>query len=118
MAYTPPTVDQFQERFPKFAAADTDLLELLLAEAMTQVDDSWLEQDYATAIMYLMAHLYTMESGSQSDRPGSIVSESFGPLSTSYGSNGKPSSSDYDATEYGRRFKGLRDKNFGGPSVV
>lgn len=112
MAYDAPTVEQFKERFPRFADADEYFLELLLAEALTQVDDSWVEADYANAILYLMAHLYAMETGSQADRPGTIVAESFAGLSVSYGTGNVASASNYDATEYGRRYAALRKRSF------
>lgn len=114
MAHTAPTVDDFKTRFPKFESADDDVLAAILAEVLTQVDDSWLEQDYAPAIMYLMAHLYVQETTGSTDRPGVITSESLGSLSVSYGVGA--SNTDWDTTEYGRRFRKLQKKNF--PAVA
>lgn len=116
MAYVVPTPADLKARFPgKFDALDDTYIQLIIDEAAKQVDDSWLEQDYATAILYLTAHLITMEQGSSADRPGIIQSESWGPMSISYAVS--PGSMDeLDATTYGRRFKYLRDRNF--PAIL
>lgn len=110
MAYTAPTVADFKTRFPKFAAASEPTLEAILAEVLTQIDDSWIEADYVPAILYLMAHLYVQETTGSTDRPSIITSESLGSLSVSYGVGA--SKSDYATTEYGRRFARLQRKNF------
>lgn len=118
MAYEPVTVDDVLARFPKFEDEDETVIEAILAEAAAVVDDSWLEQDFKAATLYLVAHLLTQETGQQVDRPGTIVAESFGPMSVSYGTGGVAANSNYGSTEYGRRFAELQKRNFGGPVVV
>jgi hypothetical protein len=118
MSYTAPTVGDFTTRFPRFVDVNADLLAALLAEALTQVDDSWLEQDYANGVLYLMAHMLVQETGGGADRPGTITSESLGPISISYGTGGVASMSDFGATEYGRRYRSLRNKNFPGVAIA
>lgn len=115
MAYTIPTAADFKARFTRFAAVADATIDIYITEAANKVDDSWLEQDYATAILYLAAHLYVQESGTGADRPGVITSESFGPMSVSY-AVGSQSNGGYQATEYGRRFAELAALNF--PGVV
>ena len=107
--------------FSQFADADEYLIALLLAEAMTQVDDSWLEQDYQNAVMYLTAHLLVTEtaagSGTGGGTSGIIASESFGPLSRSYHIDTTAITDEgLEGTLYGRRYRELRRKNF--PGVV
>jgi hypothetical protein len=122
MAHTPPTLNEFKTRFPQFADVSDPLLQMVLDEAMTQVDDSWLDQDYKNAIMYLMAHLLTTEGvldgGETGTNPGPIASESFGPISRSYAIKGSTSQEGYDfqSTEFGRRFYYLMRRNF--PAIV
>lgn len=115
MAYTVPTADDFRTRFPRFAAVADAPIDALIAEASAHVDDSWLEQDYATAILYLVAHLYQQEQGVAASR-GTIVSESFGPMSTSYAPTIPTGGLNFGATEYGRRFQELQSRNF--PAVL
>jgi hypothetical protein len=118
--YIPPTADDFFKRFPKFDDGSLDIeyqVEGLIAEAMTQVDDSWLQKDYAPAIMYLVAHMMTAEGGDIVDRAGAIQSESFGPMSRSYAA-GTATADQLSSTEYGRRYVALRSKNFPGVAVV
>lgn len=117
MAYEPVTVDDFYARFPssafpQFDNAD-DFVEVLLAEASTQVDETWRAEDYKPAILYLTAHKFTMQTGDQVDRPGDLTSERFGPFAFGYASGSKSKTS-YDSTEFGREFSDLMRKNFPG----
>lgn len=118
--FTAPTYADFIARFPKYAAPSLQAqIEALLAEALVQVDDSWLEDDRTPAILYLTAHLVSMETGQSVDRSGSIVSESFGPMSISYGSSVVAGDqSTFGQTEYGRRYAEYRDKNFPGIAIA
>ena len=118
MPYTLPTVDDLQARFPVFATADEYVLSFLIDEAAGQIDDSWLEKDYARAIMYLAAHLYVTEQGAAATRPGTIQSESFGPISRTFAVDSSRSDESLRKTEYGRRYADLRKKNFPGVVVV
>lgn len=128
MPYDLPTVDQFKARFPIFEDVDDAQIEAMMAETKTSIDDSWIEDDYQPAVMYLVAHLLaTDNSGAGEDvvigssGAGGIASESFGGgLSVSYDkgqSTGSLSSSDrYGTTEYGRRFLALLRSNK--PAIV
>lgn len=113
MAYTPPTFDEFTARFPVFAAFDEDLFDLLLAEAMLHVDETWIEKFYAPALLYLVAHLAAAGGSVGNVAGGAIASESFGPISIAYVTSSTPFQGQVLATTgYGQSFLDLRRKNF------
>lgn len=125
MPYTLPTADQFATRFPIFEDADSELVDLLIAEAAGFVDQSWQEADYQPAIMYLTAHLLATDSSQEGDDVGAggdgiIASESFGGMSVSYvranAGNASAFNSEYATTSYGRRYLKLLKLNK--PGVV
>jgi len=130
MAYTPPTRADFLERFPIFDDAElypVTTIDLVLAEAISSIDETWREVDYAPAILYLTAHLLSTdnsEAGSDVEFGGiaQVASESFGGMSISYSSNsssGSLASNElYGSTEYGRRFLALLRRNITGPVVI
>jgi hypothetical protein len=115
--YDPVTVDDFFTRFPRFATADEYLIASLLEEASGQVDDSWLATDFKPATLYLVAHMYVMETGDAATNTGAIVSESFSGMSRTYANKGSKATN-LDATEFGRRFVELRNGNFPGVVIV
>jgi hypothetical protein len=130
-SYVPPTPEQFKTRFPVFEDMENDRVQLFLDEAMTSVDTSWVEADYARAIMYLAAHLIATDNSDEGAEieigpsgQGQIASESFGGgLSVSYVNTaavaGSLSASDkYGSTVYGRRYLALLRRNRRGPLVV
>ena len=91
------------------------MVQSALDEAARSVDTSWREADYADAILYLSAHWLTAEGSA--DQAGVIKSESFGPISVSYGSR-STSDEALASTQYGERFLELRRGNFGAPVLV
>lgn len=128
MAYTAPTYTDFITRFPAFDNQTTypqAMVEAVLVEATNNIDETWLEQDYAIAIMYQTAHILTMdnavESASQAGPATFLQSESFSGMSMSYGkvSDGSLSQSEiWGGSSYGRRYLDLLRKNKGGPVVA
>ena len=120
MPYTVPTATQFRSRFPRFAAVDSDCIEANIADAARNVDETWFEDDYQPAIMFLAAHLLVMEGalGGAIDTPGLITSEKLGDASVTYGNAVADSKniSDYGSTNYGRRYQELLRKNV--PAVL
>lgn len=136
MAVDAPTVNEILTRFPSLEA-NAELVEMVLPEAIAQVDTRWRKEDQKIAIQYLVAHMVTVEvdAGGGVDGgtgsgvvvgQGPIASESFGSgLSVSYGNGGSggagteglsASEAALASTVYGRRFADLRRKNF--PRVV
>lgn len=132
MAYETVTVEDFNARFPIFAEREPDQVAAVLAEAIGKVDTRWRAQDYKPAILYLTAHLLTMDNSQDGEEPAIgpsgagqvIASESIAGMSVSYfngssnPSQGRVPSNDYEMTEYGRRYLRLLKANFGGPVVV
>lgn len=56
MAYVEPTRTDFLSRYPEFSSLDTALIDEVLAEAIAEVSDSWIEDDRRRAQMLLTAH--------------------------------------------------------------
>jgi L-aminopeptidase/D-esterase-like protein len=126
---SPPTLDDFNTRFPAFGDFDPDQAQACLTEAINTVDNSWRDLDYVPAILYLTAHLLATDNAAAGDDisvgagTGAIASESFGGMSVSYATSGGNNaaaveSSAYATTSYGRRYYGLLKANKTGPVVV
>lgn len=118
MAYETPTVEDFRARFPEFEAdgyVPDEVIQRVLNEASRQVDSTWLEADYAAAILYLAAHLLTVSTFAE-DSVGqeNIKSLSIGPLSIAYGE--QVSFDKLSSTSYGQQFSELRRVNV--PAVL
>lgn len=118
MAYVIPEVADFRARFPEFddSTVYPDAgVQTALDLAVRQVDETWLEADYAEAIMQLAAHLLSA-SGVAADTLGQddLKSISIGPLSLTYGE--RVSVSGLKTTLYGQSFADLRRKNI--PAVL
>lgn len=65
MPYTTPTYAEFITRFPSFGNTTNwpqSIVELILAEAANNIDNSWREADYQLAIMYMTAHLLATDN--------------------------------------------------------
>lgn len=120
MAYVIPTADQLQAKFPAFAAVPDATIDLYIADA--QVDESWFEDDYQTAIMLWAAWAMTDfgigTGGEISGYVGSGVSRlKSGTLDVSF-SDKASAASGYATNVYGRAFYDLLRKNKGGPRVI
>lgn len=128
MAYTLPTAAELKARLPVFASVDDALITLAIAEASRFVDTSWLEVDYAPAIMYLTAHNLVMEGvlNPEGQAPsgvssGQVTSERLGDAAVTYGNVAEGltgSEADYARTPYGVRFARMRRGNHAGAYVV
>jgi hypothetical protein len=112
MAVTPITVDDVLARFPVFEGQE-DLIEILIPEAVRLVNDTWNATDLTSAMLYAVAHMVVSE-GSADSLP--VISESLGPISTSYAFDAK--ADPWTSTEYGRRFLALKRRNGGGASIL
>jgi hypothetical protein len=116
MAYTAPTVAEFQTRFPEFEDQEEELITALLAEAGRQADDSWNDTDRKNAVMYLAAHL-TQTSGGSYDT-GGLRSVSLGSISVTYADSNSLTPANLRTTSYGGMYEILRRQNRGGPRVT
>ena len=127
MAYVPPTATDLKARFPEFTAVSDTLVDLILAEAIGQVGETWIERDRKPATLYLAAHMLTMEgepfrtkSGQGMAGTGPVRRRKVGDIETEFAGYGASEygRSGYGASEYGRRFAELMRRNFPAVAVV
>lgn len=127
MSYTAPSAGDVRTRFePKFDDVSDGRINALIAEALRVVDETWTEGDYATAIMYWVAHSLVTEGaldeGASASTTGLVQSETLGDASVTYWNRSAGAISESDTqfmtTVYGARFLELRRANVGGPIVV
>jgi hypothetical protein len=124
MAYDPPTVESFRDRFPEFDVdtIDDTVVQMLLDEAGRFVDTTWTEGDYAIAIRLLAAHFAQMEingaggSGSGGSNTQTTETLNLGPITISTRVGASASSFGFDSTAYGRQYLQLLALNQ--PSVM
>jgi len=120
MAYVIPTADDLKAKYPAFADVADATINLYIADA--QVDTSWIEADYAPAIMAWAAWSMTDTGigtgGEVAGYIGSGVSRlKSGTLDVSF-SDKAASLSGYETNIYGRHYLMLYRKNKAGPRVV
>ncbi|MDO9417030.1 DUF4054 domain-containing protein [Pararhizobium sp.] len=131
MAYVPPTASTFKARYPEFVTVSDVLVTLVLADAIAQVGETWLERDRARAQMLLTAHMLSMEgepgrsaTGNGVGNSGPVKRRKVGDVETEFagagGAAGGASGLDglYGSTEYGKQFLALLRMNFAGPIAV
>jgi len=127
MSLTLPSTEQFKARYPAFASAGDALIDAVMMEASAQVDENWLAQDIAPAIMAYTAHLLTVEGfGSTMQLPngasvqvaGPIDAIQIGDVRTTYANGVVRAKMQMDGkdtglkeTAFGRRFLELRRRN-------
>lgn len=104
------TVDEFTTRFTAFEDRDEDLIAAMIAEAALECESITNETKQRLAILYLTAHLFATEDTATGTQ---IISESVGPLSTTYATPKEVTANNYATTEYGRRFLRLRGSAVG-----
>jgi PHD/YefM family antitoxin component YafN of YafNO toxin-antitoxin module len=62
MPYALPTVNEFRARLPEFADTENGDITAGILAASDFIDDSWIEADYKPALIYLAAHLMSMQA--------------------------------------------------------
>lgn len=135
MPHIVPTVDQFRVKFPTFATVGDATITAALLEASDTVNIDWVERDYQPAILYLAAHILTLDgaltASSDISDAGSIinaglvsemkvgdVSVKLAGASGGTGGGSGASGSGYASTGYGRRFLELLRRNFPAVAIV
>ena len=133
-----PSIEDFLDRYPEFAAFDERQIILVLAEAVQEVGESWIVYDRTAATLALTAHrLYSEQSTISSmggtsavsggTTSGPITRETVGPLSVQYnkgnttgsGTVGMSSAAiDLESSPYGVRFLELIRRSFPAVAVV
>lgn len=128
--YTEPTAADLKARFPEFASVADATLELILAEAIGQVGETWIERDRRPAQLYLAAHMLTMEgepartqTGAGGAGTGAIASRSVGDVSVTFGPRGSGviasgATLGFSDTTYGQQFLRLLRLNFPPIAVI
>lgn len=120
MAYTVPTAAEFKTRHPRFASVADGTVTIYLAEASAQVGSNWADADGPAGIMYLAAHLMTLEGALAPTKtaPGvgnQVKKVKAGEVETEFATDGAKVG--YDANIYGQRYAELAARNGGlGPS--
>lgn len=61
MPYETPTVTAFKARYPEFDPVSDARVDVFIGEALSGVDESWIESDYQPAAMALAAHKLVLE---------------------------------------------------------
>lgn len=61
MSYSEPTIPLFKLRFPEFECVNNELVELVLADAISDVGDGWDDKDRARGQLLLAAHTLALE---------------------------------------------------------
>lgn len=124
MAYTVPTAAELKVRYPDFAAVDDEVIEYWITDAQRSVDETWMEGDYAPALMALAAHNmslagYGVAAAATSTLPAGVTrfkSGSFEANFTEQQANARASGA-LSSTRYGLEYQNLLRRNFGGPLV-
>lgn len=133
MALTMPTAAKFKERFPMFEKLSKEHIDDVLLEAGGYVDETWIEGDQQSALLYMAAHLLLSSGALSAGVAGAVKTVTRGPVtsvrvgdvSTTYASGGSSSggaavgSNDWlMLTEFGKRFLRLRRRSFPAVYVI
>lgn len=118
MAYTLPTPTDFATAFPEFdEIVDAAAAQAAIDLAAMFVDETWIEDDYTTAILYLAAHNASVAlANAQSAGLEKIEAISIGPLSIKFGK--QISSSELLSSNYGGIYLSLRRRSHPAIAVV
>ena len=119
MAYVQPTATIFKARHPEFTAVPDALVNLVLAEAINDVGETWYERDRARAQMLLTAHKLTMEgepgrsnAGAGAVVNGTVKRSKVGDVEVEFSDAVTGMQSGFRASIYGQQFESLMRKNF------
>ena len=125
MAYTAPTPAELILRYPAFAAVDEEVIQYWLTDAERFVDESWIETDYAPALMARAAHEMAVEglgteAEATADLPAGVTSFKSGSFSVQFseGAANAKSAGSLSSTRYGSEFAALRRRNKFGPRIT
>lgn len=122
--YAKPTAAHLMARYPAFASVDAGTVQIWLTDAERFVDDTWLEADYAAALMALAAHNMAMIGlGTQTAAgalPAGVTRFKSGAMDLTISDSAAAAMArgGYDATMYGREYERLRHRSFAGPRTI
>lgn len=121
--YAKPTAAHLIARYPDFAAVPVATIRAWLTDAERSVDTSWIEGDYAAALMALAAHnmaLAGIGAAGAAQIPAGVTRFRSGQMDVaiSEAAANAAAAGGTSATRYGQEFERLRYRSFGGPRVV
>jgi hypothetical protein len=124
MAYEAPEPAELILRYPAFAAVDEAVIQYWLTDAEREVGTTWIEADYAPALMALAAHNMTLAGygtdAASTELPSGITSFKSAELSVSFANEvaAANAAGAYAATRYGVEFRRLQRRSKAGPRVA
>jgi hypothetical protein len=125
VGYENPTPNHLVARYPAFAVVPYQTIAIHLNDALSGVDESWEQADYAPAIIALAAHnMSLLGMGDEGEvagyRRAGVSSLRDGAFSVSFNEKcvGAASGGKFEATQYGRIYATLLRRNRGGPRLV
>jgi hypothetical protein len=121
MPYTAPTPAELLLRYPAFAAVAEDVRQYWLTDAHRTVDESWIEADYAPALMALAAHNMALAgNGAAGGIPAGVTKFKSGAVDVAFSDAAAAAQvrGGYGATRYGIEFQALLRRNKGGPRLI
>ena len=118
-----PTPANLKARYPAFASVADETVQYWLTDAERFVDTSWLEVDYAPALMAVAAHNMAMAGvlpGEATLALTGVSSFKSGTFSANISDAAQQSAAKggWGATKYGLEFKAILHRNFSGPRLV
>lgn len=122
--FAKPSAAHLIARYPAFAAIPIGTIRMWLTDAERFVDTTWLEGDYAPALMARAAHSMALAGIGASDGaaelPAGVSRFKSGNMDVTIvdAVAAANASGGYSSTRYGKEFVALQRRNFGGPSVV
>jgi hypothetical protein len=120
-----PAVAHLIQRYPEFADVERTTIQFWLTDAERYVDTSWMEGDYAAALMAMAAHHLTLagqgsEAEATADLPQGITSMKIGTLGLTFDSalTRAKAAGSLESTRYGNEYAVLLRRNKAGPRVA
>jgi hypothetical protein len=125
MAYTPPTPTDLKLRYSAFALVEDATVQYWLTDAQRAVDTSWIEADYAPALMAYAAHRMTEErvaglSGGSGGIPAGVTRFRSGSMDVAFSEAAATQQAEggLQSTRYGKEYARLLRLSKGGPRVI
>jgi hypothetical protein len=123
--YAKPAVAHLIAKYPAFADVEPSTIQFWLTDAERYVDTSWMQKDYAAALMAMAAHNLTLsgqgsEAQATADLPVGITSMKIGTLGLTFDSGLTKAKAlgSLEASRYGSEYAGLLRRNKAGPRVA
>lgn len=122
--YAKPTAAHLAARYPAFADVSPATINTWLTDSERYVDESWMEGDYAPALMARAAHSMALlgigTSTGAGALPAGVTRFRSGAMDVTLSDAAatRAAAGDFGSTLYGREFAVMLRRNFGGPRVI